>query len=234
MKEKNELSSNNNSLTLFTLFLVLNVAFQLISDATAGKLVNILGFGVSVTVIYFPFVYIISDVVTEVYGYARSRQILWYTLLASILAGLMYQLAVIVPPASYFEAQQAYETVFGIVPRVLLGGWIAVFLGDVTNNFILAKMKVFMKGKTLWARTIGSTIAGQFVNTAAFYLIALSGVLSVDTLIQSIIAGWLIKTFVEVLMTPFTYWVVIKVKKIEGIDYYDKNTNFNPFRLKLK
>ena len=95
-------------------------------------------------------------------------------------------------------------------------------------------MKVFMKGKTLWARTIGSTIAGQFVNTAAFYLIALSGVLSVDTLIQSIIAGWLIKTFVEVLMTPFTYWVVIKVKKIEGIDYYDKNTNFNPFRLKLK
>lgn len=220
-----------NALKLFTLFLSLNIAFQLISDATAGKLISVFGYGVSVTVLYFPFVYIISDVVTEVYGYARARQILWYTLFASILAGSMYQLAVAVPPSPFFEGQEAYATVFGIVPRVLLGGWIAVFLGDISNNYILAKIKVKMGGKALWVRTISSTLVGQFFNTSAFYIIALSGILPANVLIQSIISGWLIKCAVEVLMTPLTYVVVNRVKKIEGIDHYDRKTDFNPFRL---
>jgi uncharacterized integral membrane protein (TIGR00697 family) len=123
---------------LLTLFLVLNVAFQLISDATAGKIVSVFGFDVSVTVLYFPFVYIISDVVTEVYGYARARMVLWYTLLASVIAGVMYQVAVAVPAASFFTASDAYATVFGIVPRVLVGGWLAVFAGDISNNYTLA------------------------------------------------------------------------------------------------
>ncbi len=214
---------------LLTFFLTLNVAFQLISDATAGKIISLFGVGVSVTVIYFPFVYIISDVVTEVYGYAQARRILWYTIAASVIAGIMYQLAVVVPPAGFFENQEAYEKVFGIVPRVLVGGWLAVFAGDISNNFVLAKVKVLMKGKQLWIRTISSTLVGQFVNTTVFYLVALSGLLPTKQLIVAIIAGWLIKTGVEVVFTPVTYLVVNKVKSIEGVDHYDKDTNFNPF-----
>lgn len=217
---------------LLTFFLTLNVTFQLISDATAGKIISVFGVGVSVTVLYFPLVYVISDVVTEVYGYAASRRILWYTLAASVAAGLMYQLAIVVPPAPFFESQEAYSTVFGVVPRILLGGWLAVFAGDISNNFVLAKLKVYMSGSQLWVRTISSTLVGQFLNTAVFYVVALSGVLPAGVLFQAIVAGWLIKVGVEVVFTPLTYWIVDVVKKVEGVDHYDKDTNFNPFRLR--
>ncbi len=213
----------------FMLFLVLNIAFQLISDATAGKIVLLFGVGVSVTVLYFPFTYIISDVITEVYGYSKARMVLWYTLLASILAGVMYQIAVYVPAAPFFDGGAAYETVFGIVPRILLGGWLAVFLGDISNNYVLAKLKIYTNGKYLWLRTISSTLVGQGVNTTVFYVVALSGVLPSNVLVQAIIAGWLIKSAVEALMTPFTYMIVAWLKKKEGVDHYDRDTNFNPF-----
>ncbi len=211
------------------LFLTLNVAMQLISDATAGKIVLLFGYGVSVTVLYFPFTYIISDVLTEVYGYARARSVLWYTLIASVLAGIFYQVAVAVPSAPFFHSGEAYATVFGIVPRVLVGGWLAVFVGDISNNYVLAKMKVITNGRYLWARTILSTIIGQGVNTAVFYGVALSGVLPPNALFEGILAGWLVKTAVEVLFTPFTYLIVGFLKKAENVDYYDRDTNFNPF-----
>ena len=219
---------------LLSLFLVLNITFQLISDATAGKIISIFGFGVSVTVIYFPFVYIISDVVTEVYGYARARTILCYTMAASIIAGVMYQVAVAVPAASFVNTGEAYSTVFGIVPRVLIGGWLAVFAGDISNNYTLAKIKVLMKGRMLWVRTITSTIVGQFANTLVFYIVALSGVIPRNVLIQGIIAGWILKTAVEVIMTPVTYLVVNWVKRVENVDHYDRDTNFNPFIIRAK
>jgi hypothetical protein len=217
---------------LFGLLLALNITFQLVSDVTAGKIIQLLIFPVSVTVLYFPIVYILSDVMTEVYGYARARKVLYLTLLASVIAGLIYQLVVYLPPFIGFEANEAYATVFGIVPRVLLGGWVAVFAGDIVNNYIMAKMKVWQKGKNLWMRTIGSTIGGQFINTALFYVIALSGILPANILITSILAAWGIKVAVEVLLTPVTYWVIAKVKKIEGEDHYDDDTDFNPFSLK--
>jgi uncharacterized integral membrane protein (TIGR00697 family) len=218
-----------NTFRYFSLFLVLNIAFQLISDATAGKIVLMFGIGVSVTVLYFPFTYIISDVITEVYGYAKARMVLWYTLLASVLAGIMYQIAVFVPAAPFFEGGGAYETVFGIVPRVLIGGWLAVFTGDISNNFVLAKLKILTKGRFLWIRTITSTLVGQGVNTTVFYLVALSGVIPGNVLVEAIIAGWLIKSAVEALMTPVTYLVVGWLKTREGVDHYDIGTNFNPF-----
>lgn len=216
---------------LLTLFLILNVTFQLISDATAGKIIEVLGFPVSITVLYFPIVYIISDVITEVYGYAQARKILWYTLLSSVIAGIFYQIAVAIPSASFFEAGSAYSTVFGIVPRILLGGWIAVLVGDILNNYTLAKMKVWTRGKFLWLRTISSTVVGQLGNTTFFYLIALSGVLPTNVLIISILSGWIIKTLIEVVLTPITYLVINKVKKIENEDYYDRETNFNPLKI---
>ena len=221
-----------NKFKLLTLFLVLNVAFQLISDATAAKIILILGFGVSVTVFYFPVTYIISDVITEVYGYARARLVLYYTLIASIIAGVFYQIVVAIPSAPFFDGGEAYETVFGIVPRILIGGWLAIFAGDITNNYILAKLKVLTRGRLLWVRIITSTIVGQGVNTAVFYLVALSGVLPASMLVQSILAGWILKTIVEAVLIPATYFVVKKVKEVEGVDVYDRDTNFNPFRLR--
>lgn len=216
------------------LLTVLNITFQLISDVTAGKIVQLWIFPVSVTVLYFPVVYIISDIMTEVYGYARARRVLWLTLLASVIAGLIYQLVVYLPPAAGFDANEAYVRVFGVIPRVLLGGWIAVIVGDILNNYVLAKMKVWMKGRHLWMRTIGSTIVGQFANTVLFYLIALYAILPNNILATSILSAWLLKVAVEIVLTPITYFVIGKVKEIEGEDYYDKDTDFNPLSVQVK
>jgi uncharacterized integral membrane protein (TIGR00697 family) len=218
---------------LLGLFTALNIAFQLISDVTAGKIIDVFSYPVSVTILYFPIVYIISDVVTEVYGYAQARRVLFMTMLCSIIAGLIYQLVVYLPPSVIFDANDAYRSVFGIVPRVLLGGWIAVFVGDIMNNYVLAKMKVLTKGKYLWLRTITSTVVGQLGNTALFYVIALYAILPNSVLVTSIVAAWLLKVAVEVLFTPITYLVINKVKKIEGEDYYDKDTDFNPLSLRV-
>ena len=206
----------------------LYVAMQLVSDVTAGKIVQLWLFPVSATVLYFPITYIFSDILTEVYGYARARSVLWTVLFASVLAGLLYQVVVWLPPAPGFDADAAYDRVFGQVPRVLLGGWIAVFAGDIANNFVLAKLKIMSRGRFLWVRTISSTFVGQGINTALFYVIALYAVLPNDLLVQSILSGWFLKVAVEALFTPVTYAVVNFLKRAEGVDHYDTNTNFNP------
>jgi queuosine precursor transporter len=203
----------------------------LISDVTAGKLVSIMGYPVSITVLYFPITYIISDILTEVYGYEKARKVLWTTLLCSVIAGIVYQIVAAWTPASIFSQNQAYVTVFQSVPRILLGGWLAVFTGDIANNFTLAKLKVITEGKFLWIRTISSTIVGQLVNTAVFYSVALSGILPNPILFQSILIGWLLKTLVEIVFTPITYIIVSYLKRIENEDFYDRDTNFNPFNL---
>lgn len=209
----------------------LYITFQLASDLSAGKIIELFGYSVSATVLFFPITYVISDVLTEVYGYAEARRIVWMVLLSSVLAGVMYQLVVWLPPGQGFDANDAYSRVLGSVPRVLIGGWIAVWVGGVTNDYILAKMKVWTNGRHLWARTILSTIVGEFLNTALFYGIALSSVLPTSILVSAIVTGWLIKVAVEVLLTPWTYYVIGKLKQLEGVDHYDKNTDFNPFRL---
>jgi uncharacterized integral membrane protein (TIGR00697 family) len=211
------------------LITALYITMQLVSDVTAGKIVQIGMFTVSVTALYFPFTYIFSDVLTEVYGYAQARRVVWMVLGCSILAGLVYQVAVVLPPAIGFDANAAYGRVLGSVPRILLGGWIAVWVGGMLNDYILAKMKVAMNGKHLWMRTIGSTIVGEFANTVLFYTIALYAVIPNNLLLTSILSGWFLKTAVEVIFTPVTYAVVGKLKKLEHEDYYDRDTNFTPF-----
>jgi len=213
------------------LITALYITMQLVSDVTAGKIIQLFIFPVSVTVLYFPITYIFSDILTEVYGYAQARRVLWTVLASSIVAGLIYQLVVILPPAVGFDANDAYTRVLGSVPRILFGGWIAVFGGEILNNYVLAKMKIWTKGRHLWARTITSTIVGQLVNTVLFYTIALYAVLPNNLLIASILSGWLLKVAVEVIFTPVTYYVVGKLKQVENEDYYDKNTDFNPLRL---
>lgn len=214
------------------LITTLYIAFQLISDVTAGKIVQLGIFTVSATVLYFPITYIFSDILTEVYGYAKARSVVWQALLASVIAGIIYQLVVWLPPAMGFDANDAYTRVLGSVPRILIGGWIAVWVGGILNDYILAKMKVITNGKYLWARTIASTIVGEGANTILFYTIALYAVLPNNLLISSILSGWFLKVLVEVAFTPVTYYVIAKLKKAESEDYYDKETDFNPFIIK--
>ena len=133
----------------------LYIAFQLISDVTAGKIVQLGIFTVSATVLYFPVTYIFSDILTEVYGYAKARSVVWQALLVSVIAGIIYQLVVWLPAAVGFDASDAYARVLGLVPRILLGGWIAVWAGGLLNDYALAKMKIWTSGKYLWTRTIG-------------------------------------------------------------------------------
>ncbi|HZS43180.1 MAG TPA: queuosine precursor transporter [Candidatus Paceibacterota bacterium] len=211
---------------------ILYVTFQLVSDITAGKIVEIGIFTVSATALYFPITYIFADVLTEVYGYARARNVVWKVLFASVIAGLIYQIVVWLPPAAGFDANAAYARVLGSVPRILLGGWIAVWVGGILNDYVLATMKIWTKGKYLWARTIGSTIVGEGANTFLFYTIALYAVIPNNLLWSSVLSAWFLKTLVEVILTPLTYLVVGKLKKAENEDYYDTNTDFNPLIIK--
>ncbi|MBT3405764.1 queuosine precursor transporter [Candidatus Woesearchaeota archaeon] len=214
------------------LITLLYITFQLVSDVTAGKIVQLGWFTVSVTVLYFPVTYIIADVLTEVYGYSVARNVVWKVLLCSVIAGIIYSLVVFLPPAVGFDANAAYTRVLGQVPRILVGGWIAVWTGGILNDYIMAKMKVWTKGKHLWLRTISSTIVGEGANTILFYVIALSFVIPNNILFYSILSGWFLKVMLEVVLTPVTYFVINWLKKAENEDHYDKNTNFNPLIVK--
>ncbi len=214
------------------LITTLYITFQLISDVTAGKIIQLGIFTVSATVLYFPVTYIFSDILTEVYGYAKARSVVWQAFLASVIAGSVYQLVVWLPPAFGFDANESYARVLASVPRILLGGWIAVWVGGMFNNYVLAKMKVWTGGKYLWLRTIGSTVVGEGANTFLFYTIALYSVLPNSLLVSSTLSAWFLKTLVEVVFTPITYYVVAKLKKAEDEDYYDTDTNFSPFVIK--
>lgn len=213
------------------LITALYITFQLVSDVTAGKIVQLWMFTVSATVLYFPFTYIFADVLTEVYGYSRARRVVWTVLLCSVIAGIVYTFVVLLPPAIGFDANDAYTRVLGQIPRILLGGWIAVWVGGILNDYILAKMKVWTRGKHLWTRTISSTIVGEGANTVLFYVIALSGVIPNALLVASIFSGWFLKVLVEIVFTPVTYYVVNWLKKAENEDFYDTNTKFNPFKI---
>ncbi len=214
------------------LIVALYITMQIVSDVSAGKIAQIGPLTMSVTVFYFPFTYIFADILTEVYGYAQSRKAIWKVFLCSVISGVVFQVGVWLPPAAGFEANDAYIRVLGSVPRILIGGWLAVWAGAILNDYVLAKLKLWTNGKHLWMRTIGSTFLGEGVNTLIFYVIGLYGVIPNDLLLRSILSGWLMKTLVEIVMTPVTYFVVGKLKKIESEDYYDRDTDFNPFTLK--
>src|SRR3989344_6156646 len=221
-------NNSNKQYKYLGLITALYITFQLVSDVTAGKIVQLGIFTVSATVLYFPFTYIFADILTEVYGYAKARSVVWMVFFSSVIAGLIYVIVVALPPAVGFDANPAYTRVLGQIPRILVGGWIAVLVGGILNDYVLAKMKVWTKGKHLWTRTIGSTIVGEGANTFLFYFIALYAIIPTGLLITSIFSAWFLKVVVEIVMTPVTYKVVAKLKKAEGEDYYDNNTNFNP------
>lgn len=184
-------------------------------------------------VIFFPISYIFGDILTEVYGYARARRVIWAGFGALIFASVMASIVVALPPAPFWKHQAAYEIAFGNAWRVVAASMIAYFCGEFVNSFVLAKMKVWTEGRALWARTIGSTIFGEAVDSAIFYPLAFynSGIIPNEALPAVMVAQFLTKTLVEVLFTPVTYVIVNFLKKQEQEDHYDRDTDFNPFKL---
>jgi uncharacterized integral membrane protein (TIGR00697 family) len=184
-------------------------------------------------VLFFPISYLFGDILTEVYGYARSRKVIWAGFGALIFASLMSVVITNLPAAKTMsgEHQAAVNLIFGQTPRIVMASLLAFWIGEFVNSFVLAKMKVFMVGRFLWMRTIGSTVLGEIADSAIFYPVAFFGTWSNEQLISVMIGNYIIKVLWEVLATPFTYLIVGFLKRAEQVDHYDDNTDFNPFSL---
>ena len=182
-------------------------------------------------VLFFPISYVIGDVLTEVYGYARARRVIWTGFAAMIFMAFMAAVVVALPPADGWPGQEAYEFVFGNSWRIVLASITAFWVGEFANSFVLAKMKVWTSGKALWSRTIGSTFVGQGLDSLIFYPLAFYGLAGwpIEQLWQVVISQWLIKTAWEALLTPVTYVVVNFLKRSEGVEVFDTATDFSPF-----
>jgi uncharacterized integral membrane protein (TIGR00697 family) len=185
-------------------------------------------------VLFFPISYVFGDVLTEVYGYARARRVIWAGFGGLAFAALMAWVVVALPPAPFWKNQEAYEVAFGTTWRIAAASMFAYFCGEFVNSFVLAKMKIMTSGRHLWMRTIGSTIFGEAVDSALFYPLAFygTGIIPNDKLPVVMLAQFIGKVGVEVIFTPVTYKVVNALKRAEGEDYYDRDTNFTPFTLK--
>ena len=207
------------------------VAVLIVSNTASTKILQLGPFTFDGGTILFPLAYIFGDVLTEVYGYRNSRKVIWTGFACLFLATLVYYVVGILPAAGDWNGQDAYMQILGIVPRIAIASLIAYFSGEFSNSFILAKMKIWTKGKWLWMRTIGSTIAGEGIDTLLFVLIAFYGILPTGLLVSVIVSNYIFKVGVEVLFTPVTYAVVAWLKKHEHEDYYDYHTKFNPFRI---
>jgi uncharacterized integral membrane protein (TIGR00697 family) len=184
-------------------------------------------------VLFFPISYFFGDVLTEVYGYARDRRVVWSGFAALGFASLMAFVIVHLPPADFWRTRQpAVEEMFGNTPRIACGSMLAFWCGSFVNSYVLAKMKVWTRGRWLWTRTIGSTLCGELVDSALFYTVAFGGLWPTAELLTVTTTQYVLKSAWEVLATPLTYWMVGFLKRAEREDYYDRGTNFTPFSLR--
>jgi queuosine precursor transporter len=218
----------------YDLVMALFVTILLCSNVIgAAKVATVWGFTFGAGVLFFPISYIFNDVLTEVYGYARARKVVWAGFGAIIFASFMSWVIVSLPPAAGWNDQQAYLTVFGQTPRIVFASLTAFFVGEFANSYVLAKMKVRTNGRHLWMRTIGSTIAGEAVDSIVFYPVAFLGVWDQSLVIQVMLSNYMIKVAWEALVTPVTYKVVGFLKRAEQEDFFDHKTNFTPFSIEV-
>ena len=217
-------------------FVTVLVCSNLVGPAKIAQLdapmLGTLTFGAGV--LFFPISYVFGDILTEVYGYARSRRVIWTGFAALAFAALMAWVIVKLPPAPFWHNQDAYEVAFGSTWRIALASLIAFLCGEFVNSFVLAKMKIWTAGRRLWTRTIGSTIFGEGVDSLLFYPLAFygTGIIPDDKLPLVMTAQFVTKVGVEVVFTPVTYKIVGWLKRVEHEDFYDRDTDFNPFTLR--
>ncbi|HVV32029.1 MAG TPA: queuosine precursor transporter [Vitreimonas sp.] len=214
-------------------FVTILICSNLIGPAKAAMLTV---FGYPITfgagVLFFPISYIFGDILTEVYGYARARKVIWTGFAALIFAAIMSAVIVALPPAPDWPNQHIYEVAFGNTWRVAMASMTAYFCGEFVNSFVLAKLKVMTNGKRLWLRFVGSTIAGEAVDSSIFYPLAFlgSGIMPDELVMKLTIVQFITKTAVEIVLLPVTYRIVAVLKKTEQEDYYDRDTDFNPLK----
>jgi uncharacterized integral membrane protein (TIGR00697 family) len=212
----------------------------IVSNFIASKLVNILGLTLPAAILLFPLTYILGDVLTEVYGFAKAREAIWLGFACNLLAVLAIRASQALPASPFWtagvyrtaaDAQAAYDAVLGSAPRVLLASFLAYLVGEFANASVLARLKVATQGKYLWLRTIGSTLIGQAADSAIFLIVAFAGMLPASVLAAAIVSQWLFKSAYEALATPATYWLVARLKGAEGVDVFDRGSDWSPFRL---
>ena len=207
------------------------VAILLLSNVIgAAKVATLGGWEFGAGILFFPLGYVIGDVLTEVYGYARARRCIWVGFSALLFMAFMSWVVVSLPPAPGWTGQAAYESVFGQVPRIVFASIVAFWAGEFVNSYVLARMKVWTQGKHLWSRTIGSTVFGQGIDSLIFYPLAFWGVWETQQVLTVMVTNWLLKVTWEAVLTPVTYVVVNTLKRHEGVDLFDEGTDFTPFK----
>jgi len=218
-------------LRYYDFFMAAFVAILLLSNLIgAAKLSSLGGFTFGAGILFFPLGYVIGDVLTEVYGYARARRCVWAGFGAMLFMALMSWVVVALPPAEGWSGQGAYEAVFGSTWRIVFASLVAFWAGEFANSFVLARMKLLTQGRHLWMRTIGSTIVGQGVDSLLFYPLAFYGDWTQTQVLTVMVTNWMMKVGWEAVLTPVTYLVVNGLKRAEGLDVYDSGPNFTPFR----
>lgn len=208
------------------------VAVLLISNVASTKLVLFGPFSFDGGTLLFPLSYIFGDILTEVYGYARSRKVIWTGFAAALVMSLTFAAVAALPtPPEGAAFNDAFNTLLGLVPQIVIASLIAYFVGEFANSYTLARLKVATNGRHLWLRAIGSTVVGEGVDTLLFVLIAFGTVYDTSTLLTIIVSNYIFKLLVEIVLLPVTYSIVNALKRVEHEDYYDRDTNFNPFAL---
>ena len=216
----------------FVVIVAIFITCLITANITAVKLVCLFGIILPAAIFIFPLSYIAGDVLTEVYGYSQTRQVIWLGFFCNFIAVLAIWLGQILPAASFWDGQEAYERILGYTPRLLVSSFLAYLVGEFANSFVLAKLKIITKGRWLWLRTIGSTVVGQGLDSLIFITLAFVGTIPLSGLVLTILAQWLVKSAYEAIMTPLTYAVVNFLKKKERTDVYDHDTRFNPLLIK--
>ena len=213
----------------FTLVTALFVAVLIISNVASSKWVSLGPLTFDGGTILFPISYIFGDILTEVYGYRKSRQVIWTGFFCALLMSGVLAIVGWLPSAPGWENQDAYSAILGTTPRIVAGSLVAYFAGEFSNSYILARMKIFTRGRWLFTRTIGSTIVGEGIDTVFFVLVAFAGTLPASTLFAGLVSNYVFKVGFEVVATPVTYAMVNYLKRQEQVDTFDEGTNFNPF-----
>jgi queuosine precursor transporter len=221
----------NTPFRYFDIIVALFVSVLLISNIASTKILILWKFTFDGGTLLFPVSYIFGDILTEVYGFRRSRRVIWLGFFAALLMSLVLFIVQILPPASGWSNQQAYESILGFVPRIVIASLLAYFAGEFTNSVILSRLKIITKGRFLWTRTIGSTIIGEGIDTFVFCWIAFYGTLSPPVFWSVLISNYIFKCSVEIVFTPMTYLIVGILKRRENVDVYDYGISYNPFEM---
>ena len=226
MEKSNSRPQGHSS--LFVVVVTVFVTCLIAANIMAVKIVYIFGFILPAAIIIFPASYIVGDVLTEVYGYREARKVIWLGFLCNFIVVAAFWLGKIMQPAPFWSGQAAYDQILGYTPRILGASFLAYLVGEFSNSYVLARMKIATNGKWLWTRTIGSTVVGEGFDSLIFITVAFAGVIPTTSLGSAVITQWLVKCMYEIIATPLTYQVVGFLKRREGVDTYDYDTRFNP------